>query len=246
VISSLALPDTIHALSPAPPAPVRAAAQRLRYRDFLTVALIVDRAELFPDNWIYIHSPDVRLGRIQNYKNWSPDMVPDAGKSCLGLEYFVWEHPPGRNPAGPPAVRPDEDLWSLPDEQLIDLGARELQKLGLASRSEVSDGTVVRMRRAYPIYDSEYAHAVTTIREYLNTLPDLQQVGRNGQHRYNNQDHSMLSAMLAARNVLGGHYDVWDVNMDPEYHEAGERAQPGRRSSPARPRDGQRSRAAAP
>lgn len=213
VISSMALPDVIRALSPAPPAAVLEAAERLRYRDFLTVALIIDRAELFPDNWIYAHSPEVRLGRIQNFKNWSPDMVPDASKSCLGLEYFVWE---------------GNDLWAMPDAQLLELGARELEQLRLASRREVSDGCVVRMRRAYPIYDRQYQGAVATIREYLASLANLQQVGRNGQHRYNNQDHSMLTSMLAVRNVLGEQHDIWDVNVDPEYHETLERAQPHR------------------
>jgi protoporphyrinogen oxidase len=219
VISSIALPDVVRALSPAAPSEVVEAAQRLRYRDFLTVALIVDRPELFPNNWIYIHSPEVRLGRIQNFKNWSPDMVPDPNKSGLGLEYFVWE---------------GNDLWRMPDDQLMELGARELEELGLVSRREVSDGTVIRMRRAYPVYDSCYREAVATIRVYLETLPNLQQVGRNGQHRYNNQDHSMLTAMLAVRNVLGERNDIWNVNTDAEYHETLERAQPRRLASISR------------
>ncbi len=213
VISSIALPDVIAALDPAPPRVVLEAARRLRYRDFLTVALVVDRPDLFPDNWIYVHSPEVKLGRIQNFKNWSPDMVPNPGKSCLGLEYFVWE---------------GNGLWSLPDDQLLDLGARELEHLGLVARQEVSDGAVVRMRRAYPIYDLHLPQALATIREYLGTLSNLQQVGRNGQHRYNNQDHSMLTAMLAVRNVLGERHNVWNVNVDRESHEITERAQPRR------------------
>jgi protoporphyrinogen oxidase len=213
VISSMALADVVRALDPAPPEAVRAAAERLRYRDFLTVSLIVDRPDLFPDNWIYVHSPDVRLGRIQNFKNWSPDMVPDPNKSCLGLEYFVWEG------AG---------LWSMPDAELLDLGARELEQLGLVSRREVSDGAVVRMQKAYPIYDPHYQPALKTVRGYLETLTNLQQVGRNGQHRYNNQDHSMLTAMLAARNLMGEEHDIWNVNVDPSYHETSERAQPQR------------------
>lgn len=216
VISSMALPDVVRALDPAPPAAVLAAAGRLRYRDFLAVCLVVDRAELFPDNWIYIHSPEVRLGRVQNFKNWSPDMVPDPSKSSLGLEYFVSE---------------GDDLWSMPDERLLDLGARELEQLGLLSRREVSDGTVVRVRRAYPVYDAHYREAVATIRSYLETLPNLQQVGRNGQHRYNNQDHSMLTAIRAVRNVLGEKQPIWDVNADAEYHETLERAQPRRVAS---------------
>ena len=247
VISSMALAAVIRALSPAPPAAVLEAARSLRYRDFLTVALVVDRPELFPDNWIYIHSPEVRLGRIQNFKNWSPDMVPDPRKSCLGLEYFVWENqgePDGQG--APKAGRQEDDLWSMPDDRLLDLGIRELEHLGLVSRQEVSDGVVVRMRRAYPIYDSDYRTALGTIRAFLATLPNLQQVGRNGQHRYNNQDHSMLTAMLAARNLLGEQHDIWDVNLDPEYHETLERAQPRRTPSPPRPQEGKEPELAAP
>jgi protoporphyrinogen oxidase len=211
VISSLALSDVIRALQPAPPEAVLTAAERLRYRDFLTVALIVDQPSLFPDNWVYVHSPEVRLGRIQNFKNWSPDMVPDPDKSCLGLEYFVWEQ---------------NDLWRMSDEQLLELGTREMEHLRLVSRRDVSDGAVVRMRKAYPVYDSRFKESLRIVRAYLATLPNLQQVGRNGQHRYNNQDHSMLTAMLAVRNLLGEHHDIWDVNMESEYHETMERAQP--------------------
>jgi protoporphyrinogen oxidase len=214
VISSLALVDVIRGLDPAVPTEVRDAAEKLRYRDFLTVGLVVDQKELFPDNWIYVHSPEVRLGRIQNFKNWSPEMVPDPQKTCLGLEYFVWE---------------GNDLWTMPDDQLIELGRQEVEKLGLASAQDVSDGAVVRMRRAYPVYDGHYKQAVATVRAYLEAaLPNLQQVGRNGQHRYNNQDHSMLTAMLAVKNLQGERYDVWDVNVDPEYHETEQRAQPRR------------------
>ncbi len=213
VISSMALADVIRFLSPAPPAEVLEAAHRLRYRDFLTVGLVVNQPKLFPDNWIYVHSPEVRLGRIQNFKNWSPEMVPDSSKSCLGLEYFVWE---------------GNDLWTMPDEQLIELGAHELEKLGLVSRKDVCDGAVVRMRRAYPVYDGQYKSALATIRGYLQTLPNLQQVGRNGQHRYNNQDHSMMTSILAVENLFGAQHDVWNVNADQEYHETVERAQPRR------------------
>jgi protoporphyrinogen oxidase len=219
VISSMALADVVRSLDPAPPAAVLEAAQRLRYRDFLTVGLVVDRPSLFPDNWIYVHSPEVRLGRIQNFKNWSPEMVPDPNKSCLGLEYFVWE---------------GNDLWSMPDEQLLELGAKELEQLGLVSKREVSDGAVVRMRKAYPIYDGGYQQTLATLRAYLETLPNLQQVGRNGQHRYNNQDHSMLTAILAVENLLGERHDIWSVNVDQEYHETTERAQPRRLESPQR------------
>jgi protoporphyrinogen oxidase len=216
VISSMALHDVIPFLDPLPSAEVQVAARRLRYRDFLTVALVIERETLFPDNWIYVHSPEVRMGRIQNFKNWSPEMVPEPGRSCLGLEYFVWEN---------------DDLWGSSDDALLDLGARELEQLRIASRREVVDGAVVRMRRAYPLYDRGYQEALAAVRGYLGTLTNLHQVGRNGQHRYNNQDHSMLTGMLAARNVLGERNDVWDVNTEGDYLETGDRAQPRRLSS---------------
>jgi protoporphyrinogen oxidase len=203
-LSSMPIRELVHALDPAPPPEVLEAASRLRYRDFLTVLLVVDRADVFPDNWIYIHSPDVKLGRIQNFKNWSPEMVPRADRTSLGLEYFVQE---------------DDELWSAPDSQLIELGARECEQLGLLEASEVVDGHVVRMPKAYPVYAGDWQEALTTIRAYLQKLPNLQLVGRNGLHRYNNQDHSMVSAVYAARNITGGDYDVWGVNVDEEYHE---------------------------
>jgi len=205
-LSSMPIRTLLHCLEPAPPKAVLRAADRLRYRDFLTVVLIVDQEELFPDNWIYIYSPEVKLGRIQNFKNWSPEMVPAAGKTALGLEYFVQE---------------DDELWSQADEDLIQLGAAECEKLGLVRAADVIDGTVIRMPKAYPIYDGEYQDALVEVRSYLDELPNLQLIGRNGQHRYNNQDHSMMTAVYAARNVAAGaaQYDVWDVNVDETYHE---------------------------
>ena len=204
VISSMPLRELLLSFSPPPPAEVRQAANRLRYRDFLTVVLIVRQEDVFPDNWIYIHSPDVRVGRVQNFGSWSPEMVPDASTTSLGLEYFVQE---------------GDDLWSSSDEALLELGARELAVLGLAPEESVVDGTVVRMPKAYPVYDDAYKEALALIRGYLSGFPNLQVIGRNGQHRYNNQDHSMLAGMLAARNVLGESHDVWAVNVEQEYHE---------------------------
>src|SRR5688500_18637813 len=214
-ISTMPLRELVHALDPPPPAADVTAADRLKYRDFLTVVLIVDVEKLFPDNWIYIHSPDVRVGRIQNFKNWSPDMVPDAATTSLGLEYFVHE---------------GDDLWSMPDDDLIALGARETARLGLVEEARVRDGAVVRVRKAYPVYDGDYREALATIRDWISTLGNLQLAGRNGQHRYNNQDHSMLTGILAARNVAGARHDIWSVNVEEEYHEgapAGERLTPG-------------------
>ena len=203
-ISSMPIRELLQKFDPVVPHKVLAAANSLHYRDFLTVALIIDRADLFPDNWIYIHDPGVKVGRIQNFKNWSSSMVPDPSKSCLGLEYFCFE---------------GDGLWSSQDEKLIELGKEELAHLGLVREDEVVDGMVVRMPKAYPVYDTTYREALTTIRQFLDPFHNLQLVGRNGMHKYNNQDHSMLTAMLAVENVFGANHDLWKVNADEEYHE---------------------------
>jgi protoporphyrinogen oxidase len=183
-------------------------ARRLRYRDFLTVALMVKKADLFPNNWIYIHEPAVKVGRIQNFGSWSPEMVP-AGMSCLGLEYFCFE---------------GDGLWASADAELITLAGRECAKVGLIAAGDVVDACVVRQPKAYPVYDEDYRQNVDMIRLDLErTYPTLHLVGRNGMHKYNNQDHAMMTAMLTARNIVAGErlYDVWNVNEDAEYHEAG-------------------------
>jgi protoporphyrinogen oxidase len=206
MISTMAIRDLLHALDPAPPAPVLRAADDLHYRDFILVVLIVRARALFPDNWIYVHDPSVHVGRIQNYKNWSPDMVPDASMTSLGLEYFASE---------------GDHLWTRTDSELLALATSEIARLGLAETAQVTDGTVLRMKKAYPVYDEGYESALTIIREFLRQLPNLQLAGRNGMHRYNNQDHSMLTALLAARNVLGANHNLWEVNADAEYLEEG-------------------------
>jgi protoporphyrinogen oxidase len=205
-ISSMPVQTLLRCMDPLPPAEVLAAADQLKYRDYLTVVLIVNQPALFPDNWIYIHSPEVKLGRIQNYKNWSPHMVADASKTALGLEYFVQE---------------GDEYWSASDAELIALGKRETEKLGLAKAVDVQDGCVIRMPKAYPVYDGDYQGALQIIRKWLDGLPNLHLIGRNGQHRYNNQDHSMVTACYAAENIAAGRmvHDVWDVNVDAEYHE---------------------------
>ena len=180
------------------------AGDSLRYRDFLTVALIIDREDLFPDNWIYIHSDDVKVGRIQNFKNWSAEMVPDRRRTALGLEYFVQEN---------------DEVWSMDDADLVALGRREVARLDLVSADEVIDGAVVRMPKAYPVYDGRYQAALQVIRAWLAGIENLQLVGRNGQHRYNNQDHSMMTAVYASRNIIGESHDIWDVNVEDDYHE---------------------------
>ena len=206
-ISTLPIRELIRCMNPQPPQEVIDAAESLRYRDFLSVVLIVDRAETFPDTWIYIHEPNVKVGRIQNFKNWSPDLVPDHSKSSLGLEYFCFE---------------GDELWTTPDDQLIELGRREIDAMGLVSAKEVIDGCVVRMPKAYPVYDDVYQQHLAVIRGWLKNLPNLELSGRNGMHKYNNQDHSMMTAVLAARNILGvGEFDTWKVNTDAEYHEEG-------------------------
>jgi protoporphyrinogen oxidase len=209
-ISSMPMRELAHKLSPAPPAYILAAAERLQYRDFITVVLILNRRDLFPDNWIYIHDPEVRIGRVQNFKNWSTDMVPDQDKTCLGLEYFCFE---------------GDGLWSMSDEQLIELGKRELTKLGLIESLDVEEGRVIRVPKAYPVYDSTYRDSLETLRRFFDRFQNLQLVGRNGMHKYNNQDHSMMTAVLAVKNILGANYDLWEVNTDQEYQEEAGAAQ---------------------
>jgi protoporphyrinogen oxidase len=203
-ISTMPIRELIQKFEPPPPENVLRAAEALNYRDFLTVALIVDKRELFPDNWIYIHDADVKVGRIQNFKNWSPSMVPDPEKTCLGLEYFCFE---------------GDGLWTMSDSDLIELGKKELGILGLVNPADIVDGSVVRMPKAYPVYDGTYAESLRVVRRFLSGIPNLQLVGRNGMHKYNNQDHSMLTAMLAVKNILGANYDLWQVNAEQEYHE---------------------------
>ena len=222
VVSSAALRDLIACIDPPPPAEVRAAAQALRYRDFLIVGLIVDDRQGFDDQWLYIHDPDVQVGRIQNFRAWSPDMVPDNGRHCLGMEYFCFE---------------GDGLWTSRDAELIEKASGELGQLGLARSGEIRDGFVVRQEKAYPIYDEGYAGRVETIRRFIEAeCPGLHPVGRNGMHKYNNQDHAMMTAMLAAENIMAGErkYDVWKVNQDAEYHEAGDATAQGGRLVPKR------------
>jgi protoporphyrinogen oxidase len=205
VISSLPLRALVAMVDPQPDTEVRRAARALRYRDFLTVALVIDGEDLFPDNWIYVHEPAVQVGRIQNYRSWSPWMVPDPSKACVGLEYFCF--------AG-------DELWSMDDDDLVRLATEELARLGLADPARVERGYVVRVPKAYPMYDTGYAEQLAKIRAWLGGFENLQQVGRNGLHRYNNSDHSMLTAMRAVDNLaLGASHDLWEVNAESVYLE---------------------------
>jgi len=205
-ISSIPMRELVGLLDPAAPDDVRAAAAALGYRDFISIALMIDRKDVFPDNWIYIHDPSVKVGRIQNFKNWSPDMVPDQSKTCLGLEYFCFE---------------GDGMWTMSDAGLIALAKKELETLGMCRAEEVFDGVVVRQQKAYPVYDDVYQQRVTVIRDYLaRQLPNLHLAGRNGMHKYNNQDHSMMTALLVARQIAtGSTLDPWKVNADAVYHE---------------------------
>ncbi|WP_404336394.1 NAD(P)/FAD-dependent oxidoreductase [Sphingomonas sp. MMS12-HWE2-04] len=207
VISSAPMRELAGRIQPLPQA--IPAAMDLHYRDFLTVALMIRSEDLFPDNWIYIHDPRVKVGRVQNFRSWSPEMVPDADIACVGLEYFCFE---------------GDGLWSSSDADLIALATRELAQLGLADPASVVGGAVVRQEKAYPVYDESYRDNVEALRVELEArYPTLHLVGRNGMHRYNNQDHAMMTAMLTVRNIEAGAriYDVWNVNEDAEYHEFG-------------------------
>jgi protoporphyrinogen oxidase len=209
VISSAPMRALVRGLTPRVSERTLRAAESLKYRDFITVMLILKERNKFADNWIYIHDPSVKVGRVQNFRSWSPEMVPDPDKACYGLEYFCFE---------------GDGLWESRDEDLIELGKRELIKIGLAQDGDVVDGTVVRQKKAYPVYDDDYAMHVATIRQELDSrYPNLHLVGRNGMHKYNNQDHAMMTAMLCVENILANTklYDLWQVNQDAEYHEAG-------------------------
>jgi protoporphyrinogen oxidase len=195
----------LQAMDPPVPEEVRAAADALTYRDFMTVALVVPMEYSFPDTWIYIHDPGVKVGRVQNFGNWSPYMVKE-GRTCLGLEFFVNE---------------GDSMWTKSDDDLIEQGKREMHELGLITdTSKVEAGYVVRVPKAYPVYDESYQANVEVLRKWLDVhTPNVFPTGRNGMHKYNNQDHSMLTAMLSVENVLGAHHDVWTVNVEAEYHE---------------------------
>jgi protoporphyrinogen oxidase len=213
VISSMPLTSLAHIVDPPVPDDVQAAAHDLRYRDFLTVALVVPEDKGFPDNWIYIHSPEVNVGRIQNFGTWSPYMVKD-GRTCLGMEYFVFE---------------GDELWNCTDADLVAMATKELATIGLVEPSDIEAGYVVRMPKAYPVYDDVYLDNVKVIRRWFEEhAPNVHPVGRNGMHKYNNQDHSMYTAMLTVENIHGAHHDIWSVNVEEEYHEVDEaRTAPG-------------------
>jgi protoporphyrinogen oxidase len=202
--SSIPLTELIFRLDPPAPNEVLVAAHHLTYRSFVLVGLIINRGDLFPDQWIYVHSPEVKVGRIQNFRNWSPKMVPDPKKTSLGMEYFCTE---------------GDEIWRMPDIELLKLAKRELVHLGMAEAAEVEDGVVYRQPKAYPVYNNDYQQHLQVIQRFLVTIENLQTIGRNGLHRYNNQDHSMLTGMLAVENILGANHDLWELNKNQEYLE---------------------------
>lgn len=205
-ISSIPITELVEKLSPAADREALEAARRLSYRSIITVDIIINKKDVFPDNWIYIHSPDVKLGRIQNFKNWSRDMVPDANKTSLGLEYFCTEN---------------DELWNMPDNKIFKLAASEVGKIKICEASDIEDWTIIRVPKAYPVYMMGYGTHMDVIRNYLKKFGNLQLIGRYGLFKYNNMDHSIMTGLYAANNVIGGNcsHDTWSVNTDEEYHE---------------------------
>lgn len=206
---TMPLRDTLLKMTPELADAATKAAASLRYRDFLTVALVVEVERPFADQWIYIHEPNTKVGRVQNYRNWSEAMTPEAGRTCLGFEYFCQE---------------DDGLWEMDDEALVELARKECAAIGLASEDQVVKGYVVRMPKSYPLYTPDYSEKIDQIREGLSAVSNLHVMGRNGMHKYNNQDHSMLTSMIAVDNLdprTKGR-DPWMVNSDAEYIEDGE------------------------
>jgi protoporphyrinogen oxidase len=219
LISSAPIYELIPGIQPKLAGPALNAAKSLHYRDFITVVLILKGANTFTQNWIYIHEPAVKVGRIQNFKSWSKEMVPDQSLDCYGLEYFCFE---------------GDGMWSMEDAKLIEMGTSELLALGLAKKEQVVDGYVVRQPKAYPVYDHVYKENINVIREELKKYANLHLVGRNGMHKYNNQDHSIMTSMLVVKNILAGEtqYDPWKVNQDAEYHEEAAHEDEGGRKLP--------------
>ena len=206
VVSTMPMRELVHTITPPPPPEVVAAADDLHYRDYLTVALIVPESRSFPDNWIYIHATDVEVGRIQNYGSWSPYLVKD-GRTCLGLEYFVFE---------------GDDMWNTPDDELIALGTKELISPGSGRRGRRRARLRGPGAQGVPVLRLRLQGERRTIRKWLEAeAPNIHPVGRNGMHKYNNQDHSMYTAMLTVENMYGATHDIWSVNVEEEYHEAG-------------------------
>ena len=205
ILSSMPLAHLPKTIKPTPHKEILDSGDNLKFRDFLSVALVINEEDAFPDNWIYIHEPGVKVGRVQNYGSWSPFMVKE-GKTCLGLEYFV---------------NIGDELWNMEDEKLIALATDELEKLSLIKKNSALEGYVVRMPKAYPVYDLNYSKNIEIISDWLSKEHKcIYPIGRNGMHRYNNQDHSMMTAVKSIRNiVLNEANDIWKINVEEDYHE---------------------------
>jgi len=203
-ISSMPISKLVKLFNPQPPAEILSAANQLSYRAFIIVVLIIDKPTLFPDQWLYVHSPRVKVGRIQNFKNWSSSMVPDLSKTSIGMEYFCNEN---------------DQTWKMQDNELVEMATLEMAELGLGEKTQVIDSYVVRQSHAYPVYDSEYKKSLQLLRSYLENFSNLQTIGRSGMHRYNNMDHSMQTGILAAKNCSGESHDLWTVNEEKDYLE---------------------------
>ncbi len=205
-ISSIPVTELVKKISPAPDTRVLKAADNLSYRSIITIDIILRKKDLFPDNWIYIHSPEVKLGRIQNFKNWSKKMIPTEDKTSLGLEYFCNEN---------------DEFWNLPDNELFEIASNEIEKLNIAKKEDIEDYIVIKVPKAYPVYMNGYRSNIEIIEEYLKQIRNLQQIGRYGLFKYNNMDHSVLTGLYAAKNIIEDRYkyDTWKVNTDSEYQE---------------------------
>jgi protoporphyrinogen oxidase len=203
-LSSMPITELVKRMEPEAPKEVIEAAEKLTYRGFITISVILDSPSPFPDTWIYVHSPEAKMGRIQNFKKWSPFMVPDKSKTTLGLEYFASE---------------GDELWNMKDDDLLKLGMEELEKIGLGKKASFVDGFVSRILKTYPVYDSTYPENLSVIKRYLKNFKNLQPIGRYGMFKYNNMDHSILTGLYAAENILGASHDIWNVNADQEYQE---------------------------
>ena len=205
-ISSIPVTELISILSPSPSEAILNAAKALKYRSLITVDIIINKKNVFPDNWIYIHSPDVKLGRIQNFKNWSLKMIPDQNKTSLGLEYFCNEN---------------DEFYNMTNEELFKIAASEIEKLCLCKSADIEDYTVIRIPKAYPVYDIGYKKHINLIKDYLKEFRNLELAGRYGLFKYNNMDHSILTGLHSATNIIKGKriYDTWNINVDEEYHE---------------------------
>ncbi|MBC7541305.1 MAG: NAD(P)/FAD-dependent oxidoreductase [Candidatus Sericytochromatia bacterium] len=211
-VASIPLTLLVQRLDPPAPPAVIAASQALRFRNTILVYIVVDRPDLFPDNWLYIHAPDVAMGRVTNFRNWSPDLYGDSAQTVLCVEYWCFA---------------EDAIWQAPEAEMVGLATRELAQTGLCRPEDIVDGFIVRLPRTYPVYQVGYREHLDVLIAYLRGFANLQEIGRYGTYKYNNQDHSILMGYLAARNLAGEGHDLWEVNTDTVYYESGDAPSPG-------------------